>query len=542
MSEGSDIDRRPPAASPPAAERAIAAMSAGRLAAARVILEQLLAAQPRDAIAKRLLAEVAARTGKLDEAERLLRQALEIDPSFADARVNLATVLQMQNRLADALDQLQRIDDSARERYGVGARRASVLGRLGRFDEAIVAYHQAFKRAPGDRQLALNLGHMLKAVGDRAGAIAHYRRALAISPGFGAAWWSLANLKTYRFDDSDIAAMQAIIADGEQAQDVLRAHFALGKAFEDEGDAAAAFAHYGEGNRLRSAQLFYRGDKIDAIIRSSRQMFTPAFFDARAPGGCGVEGPIFIVGMPRSGSTLVEQILGSHPLVEGLSELPYIADLAKQAEIAALEPGASDQTSAYPRSLEALSTEELRSMAAVYLERVAAHRRSGRPMFIDKMPNNWMHVGLIWLMLPNAKIIDVRRHPLACGFSNLKQHFAAGQEFAYDQEHFGHFYSSYLASMRLWEEIRPAAVHCVIYERLVAEPEIEIRRMLEYLGLEFDPACLNAHDNDRAVATPSAEQVRQPISAEFTEYWRRYEPWLGPLKAALGQALKNWSS
>ncbi|MEO7635050.1 MAG: sulfotransferase [Sphingomicrobium sp.] len=539
MSGPDDPKRTPQSASPaPDFASAVQAMTSGRLAAARADLERLQAAHPQNAVAPRLLAEVAARAGDLGEAEALLRRALALDPAFADARINLASLLLQQNRFADALGEIDQINAPSRDRDRLARLRAAALTRLGRHAEAIATYREALVATPSDPQLQLSLGHLLKAIGDRAGAIACYRTALAIKPGFGAGWWGLANLKVHVFDDADIAAMQHAV-ETAPLEDALRINFALGKAFEDRGDAAAAFAHYAAGNQARAEQQPYAPGKLEAICRASRALFTPAFLAAHASAAGDAEGPIFIVGMPRSGSTLVEQILASHPSVEGLSELPYIPAMAVSLEQESLGPGKRAQT--YPQCLKDVPRERLDRLAAFYLERVDAHRRTTRPWFIDKMPNNWLHVGLMAMILPGARIIDVRRHPLACGLSNFKQHFASGQEYSYGLEQFGHYYRCYGEMMRHWDEVRPGAVERVIYEHLVADPDAEIRRLLAALGLRFDPACLAPHAATRVVATPSAEQVRQPISAAATEHWRAFEPWLGPLKSALGPVLDDWT-
>lgn len=516
---------------------AVEAMTAGRLSAARALLDRLIAAHPKNAVVNRLLAEVAARGGDLDEAERLLRRALALDPAFIDARINLVSVLHRQHRFADALGEIGS-PDAAQDGDRLARLRASALTRLGRHDEAIEAYRQALARAPRDPQLKVSLGHLLKAVGDRAGAIACYRSALELLPGFGSAWWSLANLKTYAFDDADITAMQNLVEFAAPG-DALRIRFALGKAFEDRGDAAAAFMHYAAANQAKAEERPYAPDKIEAILHASHALFNPAFLAARASAAGDAAGPIFIVGMPRSGSTLVEQILASHASVEGLSELPYVPAIASRLERGAF--GSRGQAPLYPQCLDNLPREEFERLGESYLERAREHRQTERPYFVDKMPNNWLHVGLIWLMLPGARIIDVRRHPVACGFSNFKQHFSSGQEFGYGLEQFGHHYRCYVDLMRHWDTVRPGAVQRVIYEQLVADPETEIRRLLTALGLPFDPACLAPHAATRAVATPSSEQVRQPISAAAIEQWRDFEQWLDPLKLALGPALDDWT-
>lgn len=517
--------------------RAVKALTGGRLPLAEQLLRSLLARRPNHVVAMRLLAEVAARGGRLGEAEELLRHALQREPAFVDARLNLVAVLHAQNRFAVALAELEQLPASEREQPGVCIRRGAALERLGRHQAAIEEYRAAISAGEDGSQTHLNLGHLLNAVGDRAGAIGEYRRALEISPRFSAAWWSLANLKSYRFDEDEVAAMTALLAGGESG-DPSALHFALGKAHGDRGDPERAFRHYAEANRLRSATLHYRPERTAEIVSASREVLTAEFFESRRGFGSADQSPIFIVGLPRSGSTLVEQILASHPAVEGLSELPYMHSLARSLERRVLtETGGA---LAYPRSLTRLSAPDAARMASLYLELANGHRQSDRPLFIDKMPNNWLHLGLIGLILPKARIIDVRRHPMACGFSNFSQNFAAGQEFTFDLVHLGEHYRQYVDFMRHFDAVRPGVVHRVIHEQLVADVEAETRRMLDYLGLPFDAACLDFHRTARVVATPSAEQVRQPINSGGLDRWKRFERCLSPLKTALGPALDQW--
>jgi hypothetical protein len=314
----------------------------------------------------------------------------------------------------------------------------------------------------------------------------------------------------------------------------------LGKALEDRGEDHDSFEHYRLGNSIRSVQTRYRPAETSDLVERMQKLFTKKFFEDRQGFGCQAPDPIFIVGMPRSGSTLVEQILASHSLVEGTGELPDVMVLARE-----LEEGADGLPGAwrnYPENLAELSSAGFCRLGDTYLERTRIQRKTDRPFFTDKMPNNWIHVGLIRLMLPNAKIVDARRHPLACGFSNFKQQYARGQEFSYDLEHLGLYYRDYVRLMAHFDAVAPGAVHRVIHEQLLANPEQEIRRLLDYLALPFEQACLNFHENKRAVRTASAEQVRRPIERNGVESWKRFEPWLDPLKQALGPALTDWDA
>ena len=313
--------------------------------------------------------------------------------------------------------------------------------------------------------------------------------------------------------------------------------FALGKALEDAGEWAGSFEHYQAGNALRRERLSYDADETTAHVARSKALFTPAFFAGRSGAGSPAPDPIFVIGLPRSGSTLVEQILSSHSKVEGTMELPDIASIARRLGGERRE----GEEPAYPGVLADLTPEQLKALGEEYLERTRIQRKTGRPLFIDKMPNNFAHIGLIHLILPNAKIVDVRRHPLACCFSGFKQHFARGQGFTYDLTDIGRYYADYAALMAHVDAVLPGRAHRVIYEQLVEDPETEIRRLLAYCGLEFEPACLSFHETARPVRTASSEQVRQPLYRDGLDQWRHYEPWLGPLKAALGRTLETWA-
>ena len=411
--------------------------------------------------------------------------------------------------------------------------KAAALGRIGEYDQAIDLYGGVLKEHPGQPKVWMSYGHALKTVGRQAEAVAAYRRSLDLAPALGEAWWSLANLKTVRFTDADVAAMRAGLARGDiSGEDRFHLDFALGKALEDEGDYEASFRHYAAGNALRRESLGYDAEETTDHLRRSKALLTPGFFAARAGQGDPSTAPIFIVGLPRSGSTLIEQILSSHSQVEGTQELPDIIALSRR-----LGGKARD---AYPEALAGLGPADLSALGAEYLSRAQIHRKLGRPFFIDKMPNNFQHLGLIQLILPNAKVIDARRHPLGCGFSGFKQHFARGQGFTYSQEDIGRYYADYVALMAHFDAVLPGPVHRVIYEQLVADPEGQVRALLDHCGLPFEAECLRFYENDRAVRTASSEQVRQPIFTDAADHWRHYEPWLGPLKASLGPVLEHY--
>jgi tetratricopeptide (TPR) repeat protein len=471
-----------------------------------------------------MLGELAARIGRWRDAENLLRRAVELAPGWTAPRANLALVLGRMGRPAEALDLLEDVFEAEPEGLSHWNLKAATLGRLGEFDGAIGLYEDVLKRAPGQPKVWMSYGHVLKTVGRQADGIAAYRKAIEVRPTLGEAWWSLANLKTVQFDDADIAAMEeAAKSPALSDEDRLHLDFALGKAMHDKGDSDAAFAHYERGNALRLKMQPYRASDVTRLVDESLTAFTPEFF-AKLTGGCESADPIFIVGMPRAGSTLVEQILSSHSLVEGTSELPDLPAVAREG-------------GRYPETVMGLGDQERRQRGEEYLKRARVQRRTARPLFVDKLPNNWMFVPFIQMILPNAKIVDARRHPMACCFSNFRQHFARGQNFTYSLEDLGRYYRDYVRLMAHVDSVLPGRVHRVVYERMVNDTEAEVRALLDYCGLKFEPACVEFHKTERAVRTASSEQVRQPIYRDATDEWRAYEAHLDPLKAELGDVL-----
>ena len=518
MANAPPIDRSP--LSPRLIEAALA-LRENRLDVAERLLKAYLKADPFDARAIRMLAELAARLGRMSDAENLLRRAVELAPNFIAARANLALVVGRLGRPAEALALLDDVFAAEPDDIGHSNLKAATLGRLGDFDEAIELYEAVLAKAPRQPRVWLSYGHMLKTVGRQADGIAAYRRAIALKPTLGEAWWSLANLKTVRFSEADTAAMQAALEEpGISDEDHFHLEFALGKAMHDAGDAASAFGHYAEANARRRSGQPYRAAETARLVDRSIAMFTAEAFAAR-PGGAPQPDPIFVVGMPRAGSTLVEQILASHPLVEGTGELQDLPVLARARKN-------------YPDNVLAADADARLALGEEYLKRSAVQRRTDRPRFIDKLPNNWLFVPLIQLILPNAKIIDARRHPLGCCLSNFRQHYARGQAFSYDLADMGHYYRDYVRLMAHVDAVLPGRVHRVIYERMVDDTESEVRALLDACGLPFDPACLEFHATERAVRTASSEQVRRPIYRDATEEWRRYDAFLDPLRGVLG--------
>ena len=516
----------------PALRAAAAALGSGEIAVAEKLLRDRLRAAPTDVAAIRMLAEVAGRIGRYVDAEKLLARALELAPDFDAARANYVSVLHRQSKFAAAHAEADRLLARDGNDPGHLAVKAAVLVRTGDYDAAIAAYEAILARLPDQARLLVSYGHVLKTVGRQGDGVAAYRRAIALMPALGDAWWSLANLKTVGLGLDDIAAMRAALPTAERPEDVYHLHFALGKALEDTRDFAASFDHYARGNALRRAELPYDPAQSTAHLAATRTLMTADAVAARA-GGDPSHDPIFVVGLPRSGSTLVEQILASHSLVEGTMELPDIGSIATDLS------GRRDRAhgtahDSYLVRLLALSADERAALGRRYLDGTRIQRKTARPRFVDKMPNNFAHIGLIHLILPNARIVDTRRHAMATGFSCFKQHFARGQGFTYDLGEFGRYYREYVALVAHYDAVLPGSLHRVDHEALIADPEREIRALLAYCDLPFEAACIDFHATPRAVRTASSEQVRQPLSSAGIDQWRNYSPWLDRLRTALG--------
>ena len=507
---------------------AASAINEDRLADAEPLLRAHLRQDPLDVAAIRLMAQLAARLGRYKDSEALLRRALELAPDFIVARSNLAGILYRQNRFEETVELLNDVLAAQGDDAGGQSLMAAALGRIGEYDEALALYGALTERFPQHAKLWMSYGHVLKTVGKQDEGVAAYRRALAEEPTLGEVWWSLANLKTVQFDAADIAAMEDALHRGESLSDDdrLHLHFALGKAYDDRREAEASFGHYDRANRIRHGQLEYDPDIITAHVDTIIARFTPEFLSNRSNLDEGAADPIFILGMPRAGSTLLEQILASHGLIEGTMELPDMPAIA-------LREG-KGVASGWVDAVVQMSADRLAELGDDFLNRTRVQRKTDRPFFIDKLPNNWIYTGLIHLILPNAKIIDARRHPLDCCFSNFRQHFAKGQAFSYSLSDMGRYYADYVRLMAHFDRVLPGRVHRVIHEQLIEEPEVHVRAMLDYVGVPFEEACLNFHENRRAVRTASSEQVRRPINRDGVDQWRAYEKWLDPLKSALG--------
>ncbi len=512
--------------------QAAEALNANRLPEAEAMLRAWLKQHPTDVVAIRMLGELAVRVGRNPEALRLFERCLQLAPGFREARQHFAVVLHREQQASKALEQLELLLREDPANAGARTLKAAVLCRLGEYARGIELYEGLLREYPHNARVWLSYGHALKTEGRQADAISAYRHCVEEEPEFGEAWWSLANLKTIRFDDADIATMRAQLQrDDLETEHRLHFEFSLGKALEDRAEYAESFAHYAEGNRLRLEIVPYRAGDTSARVVHAKRVYTREFFAEREGCGDPAPDPIFIVGLPRSGSTLIEQILSSHSAVEGTMELPEIIAMTR-----ALRRG-SEGAASYHDVLAGLPAEQFAELGSQFLDRTRVQRKTGAPLFIDKMPNNFLHLGLIQLMLPNAKIIDARRHPLACCFSGFKQHFARGQSFSYSLDDIGRYYRDYVELMAHFDAVLPGRVHRVIYERMVEDTEGEVRRLLAYCGLPFEERCLRFFENDRPVRTASSEQVRRPINRDGIDQWRHYSAWLDPLRSALGPVL-----
>jgi len=496
-----------------------------------------LARHPTDIAALRMLAEVAARLRRFSDAQTLLERCLDLSPSFDAARHNYAVVLNRQGKGALALPQVEALLAKEPRNPGYLNLKAAVLANLGDYAESIEVYEAALKEYPRQPKIWMSYGHSLKTAGRQDDSVAAYRRAIAMQPTLGEAYWSLANLKTHRFSDGDVVALRGALERNDLSdEDRLHFEFSLAKALEDEKSYEQSFAHYARGNALRKALQPFSAEANARYVNLCKRQYTAEFFAARAGGGSPDASPIFIIGLPRAGSTLLEQILSSHSAVEGTMELPTLPQIAR--DLSGRDEG--DPETPFFDAVAALSPRELRDLGERYLAETRVYRKTAAPFFIDKLPNNWLYAGLIHLMLPNAKIIDARRHPLGCCFSAFKQHFARGQNFAYDLTDLGRYYREYVELMSHIDAVLPGRVHRVFYEATIDDTEAQIRRLLDHCALPFEEPTLRFYENERAVRTASSEQVRRPIFKDGVDHWRHYEPWLGALKEALGPVLERY--
>jgi tetratricopeptide (TPR) repeat protein len=523
---------------PPEIVHATGLFSDGELSAAESIVRAYLLQHGNHVEAMRLLARIGIERDVLDDAELLLEAVLALEPDYRAARLDYVQVLLERHKHVRAREELEALLKLEPGNRQFKALYATAIVGLGDHEKAITLYRELLEDAPQPADLHLSIAHSHKTLGSQQEAIESYRAAAAARANFGDAFWSLANLKTYRFSDAEIERMR-----GEESAAntpvVDRYHlcFALGKALEDRGQYQESWRYYEQGNALKRSESRYRAEILETNTRKQIETCTREFFARREGFGAKSAEPIFIVGLPRSGSTLLEQILASHSRVEGTQELADIPRIV--LDLQGRVPNLDDPR--YPGVLAELPAEEFLRLGEKYLNDTRVYR-TDKPHFIDKMPNNFRHIGLIHLMLPNAKIIDARREPMACCFGNLKQLFANGQEFTYSVEDIARYYRTYLELMRHWDEVLPGRILRVHHESVVDDLEGNVRRLLDFCGLEFEPACVAFHNTQRSIRTASSEQVRQPIFREGLDQWKRYEEWLAPLKGALADALIRYKA
>ena len=510
-------------------------VSQGKLLKAEDLCRKFLRKVPHHVEAMRLLADIGIRFGVLADAEFLLESAHQFEPNNVRVHMDYIQALRKRQKFGPALEQARQLLETSPENPQFQSIYAIECMQTGDYDQALSLFDQVLERIPGDPITLTSKGHAYKTCGRYDEAVASYRGALASKPQHGEAWYSLSNLKVYSFSDGELERMHAqASSDGLPHADRVHLNFALGKAYEDRDDFETSFRFYEQGNRSKKAASSYDADKMTEELRAQQRVCTAEMLARGATAGHSAGDPIFVVGLPRAGSTLLEQILSSHSRVEGTLELPNVLSYSQQLR----RRGRSGPEPGYPEILAVLSDEELNQFGRQYIDDTRIHRH-GAPFFVDKMPNNFRHIGLIHLILPNAKIIDARRDPMACGFSGYKQLFAEGQQFTYDLADLGQYYRDYVELMDHWDAVLPGKVLRVQYEDVVGDLETQVSRILDHCGLEFEPECLSFHRTERAVRTPSSEQVRQPIFQSGLDYWRNYESWLDPLKGALGEDVRR---
>ncbi len=507
----------------------------GRPGECEAICKELLKRNPDEVNAMRLLAKVAMVAGRWRKAENVLYRALQLAPTFDDARLDMARVLKEQDRVEDAVDCTGEVVERSPRHAPAWYLHASLLAIVGRYEEALAAYERAIALRAYNPPAYIGMGHLLKTLGRQAEGIEAYRTAIEQQPDFAEVYWSLANLKTFRFTPEEIGVIETYVA-GDQLDDDARVHFlfTLGKAYEDQREFERSFDYYQQACAVQRMRIVYDPVETQLLHERIRSVFNAEFIASRAGRGCDDPAPIFIVGLPRSGSTLIEQILASHSQVEGTAELPDVGRV-----ISGLSRQGGGKT--YPEAVVDMEAEDWWAAGESYLLRTERHR-SGLAYFTDKMPNNFASIGMIHLMLPNAKIIDARRHPLDSCFGSFKQHFALGQTFSYDLEELGEFYLEYRAMMRHWHRVLPGKVLELRYEDMVADQLTQTRRLLDFCGLPWEESCLRFHETERAVRTASSEQVRQPIYNSSINHWRHFRRQLQPLIDVLGEELDGWET
>ena len=523
-------------AMPPELQTVASLLHEGKLFLAEQICRQFLQRHPHDKEAMRLLADIGNRLQILDDAEFLLESCVEMYPDYARARFDYVQVLHKRQKFDIALEQAKRLHNQTPKHLLYEVTFAAEHQAVGNFEEALFIYDDVLVRHGDLPRVLTSRGHSLKTCGRTEEAITSYQRAYRAQPDYGDAYWSLANLKTYQFRDDELALMtEQEASEGISAENRIHLCFALGKALEDRGEFERSFTYYSRGNDLKRLDSGYRSEAMEEELSKQKELFDRDFFSQRQGMGCDDASPIFVLGLPRAGSTLLEQILASHSQIDGTMELANVIGTANRLS------GQRQYTAAspYPEILKQLSEEQTRQLGEQFIADTQHHRRGGL-YFVDKMPNNFRHIPLIQLMLPRAKIIDARRHPMACCFSGFKQLFAEGQEFTYGLEEVGRYYKAYVDIMAHWDSVLPSRILRVQHEDVIEDLSGQVERILDYCELPFEQACVDFHQNERAVRTPSSEQVRQPIYKSGMEQWQHFSDFLAPLEQALGPALTNY--
>jgi tetratricopeptide (TPR) repeat protein len=523
----------------PNLHEAVALLNANRLGPASTLLRDFLKAHPHDVSALHLMAKTVARQGRNADAEALLAQCVELAPDQASPRFSYVNVLLQANKPETALKEIELLLKQEPRNPLFRRLEAVALEAINDYAGAAAVWLGLTEDYPARLECWLRYGHSLRGMGARDESLAAYRKVIELNPSFGGAWWALADLKSFRFTDAEIEQMEQELArSGLSSGDRTQLHFSLGKAYADKEHYEKSFRNYAKGNALHRLGFQHDPNAMTAYVASCKRLFTKDFFRERAGSGCDSADPIFLVGMARSGSTLVEQVLASHSRIEGTRELFNLTELSRQLQ-RGVDPNSAN---AYPDVLAKLDAATLKRLGELYLERTRIHRKLGRPFFTDKMGPSYVHIGLLQLILPNATIVDVRRHPLACCFSIFAQLFPKGQNDSYRLADIGRVYRDYVELMAHFDRVLPGKVRRIAYETLVAEPQAEIRRLLGAVGVSFEPACLEFYKTERVVTTASSEQVRTPIYRDALEHWRHYEPWLQPLVETLGAVYTAYPS
>lgn len=502
----------------------------GQIDKAEPLCRQFLLTHPSNVEAMRLLAKIGVEFRVYDDAETLLRSALEFEPDFHLARFDYVGVLLKRKNFPAAFEEARNLTQEVPNDYNYRRLYANTCLNIGRHEQALAIYNEVLAIDPENPQILLMCGHAAKTIGRVEEGVDYYRRCYAAKPDYGDAFWSLANLKTYTLTDRELnTAKISEAAKQTSSNDRIHLCFALGKAYEDREEFTAAFEYYERGNGLKSQKFGYKADFVTTEVNAQIETCDAQLIEAKSEFGHVAADPIFIVGLPRSGSTLLEQILASHSEVDGTLELPNILNFVAQLNGRRM----ANESAKYPQVLSSLSEKDIQQLGKAYIDDTQVHR-AGAPYFTDKMPNNFRHIGLIKMILPNAKIIDARREPMACCFSGFKQLFSEGQAYSYSLEDIGQYYLDYVRLMDHWDSVIPGQILRVQYEDVVDDLETQVSRILTFCGLHLEPACLDFHKTDRLVNTPSSEQVRQPIYQNSVQQWKNFEAHLQPLKTVLG--------